>query len=471
MLKFAAVLALALLLPVAARAQATEAGAADILAAFTDWASSVTGEKFTPAQIGAELAIKPQDDHYVLSLPLDAGPDAPALTASITQVLGRWVIDDLSLPDQAVFKHPNGSPRLELDLEGQSGSLVLDNSFATATLGNAALSGLGLNFHRLDGRGGTSIKVGRALQTAIVRPRLDPHADLALDTAAEEFSLQVDEPNAAPVKVDFHTLRNAIAFDGTSRASSARLLQAIAAKGNPQRATAAKLPPGSVADAFAGFTSAMAIGASFDGLAWDDGDVAGSLRSGQVAFQAAQQGGFIHGGLRIEADTLALASAKLGPFASFLPRRFSLRETFSNLPTAALIHLAAVNDSGAVATADDYQRLFAPGGLQIGVEDFLLEVGGATFRATGQSVMTGPTDATATGTITATGIDTLQQRLSANRALAPGVALLIFLKGVGRTVDDRMVWDITYRDRQLTVNNQNLSAMLQSFTGQSPAPK
>ena len=116
------------------------------------------------------------------------------------------------------------------------------------------------------------------------------------------------------------------------------------------------------------------------------------------------------------------------------------------------------------------QQLFAHGGIQSDLTEFVLEIAGATFTATGHSVQTAPRDATVTGTITATGLDALQQRLLASPLASIGGPALIFLKGAGRTVDDQVIWDIAYRDRQLKVNDQNLSAMLQSFSGGGKGP-
>lgn len=467
MVRLAAALALVLPLmaPSMTRAQSTDHGADEIMAAFTEWASGITGEKFTQAQVAAEIEIRPQDDHYVASVPLGAGADAPHLTADISQAMGRWLIDDIKIPDSAVFKSPAGGHRIDFEADGQSGTVILDNTFTTSTLGTFAMAEVGLHFRTEGSKAETLIKFDHALESIVFRPLLDGRTDVAADAAVDGASLLSESADAPPVKLGFDRLRTAVAVDGTTRAGTARLLQAMARKGAPPSQAVPQLPPGGVAEAFAAFTSAMSIGGSFDGMALDTGHVAGSVQSGKVVLEAAQQDGFIHGAVHVDADALTFTSERLGPVAGFLPTRFSLHQSIGNVPIAALIHLAVLSDSGTTPTPEDLQQLFAPGGMQIRLENFLIEIGGATFTGAGKGALTAPNEGTAAATISATNLDVLQERLAADPVLAKGVPLVIFLKGVGRTVDNRMVWDIAYRDRQLTVNNQNLSAMLQSFTG------
>jgi hypothetical protein len=99
-----------------------------------------------------------------------------------------------------------------------------------------------------------------------------------------------------------------------------------------------------------------------------------------------------------------------------------------------------------------------------------VEAAGATVTGSGTMTFDSLEAFSGNATLVATDLAALQQKLAADPALAPGLSALIFLKGVGRTEGERMVWDIDFHDQRLTVNNQDFTAMLYSALGRPPPP-
>jgi hypothetical protein len=64
--------------------------------------------------------------------------------------------------------------------------------------------------------------------------------------------------------------------------------------------------------------------------------------------------------------------------------------------------------------------------------------------------------------VTATNFDDLIQRVNRSPELAGALPVFVFAKGIGRIVENRLVWDITYRDGKLLVNGTDLSSMMGS---------
>lgn len=86
-------------------------------------------------------------------------------------------------------------------------------------------------------------------------------------------------------------------------------------------------------------------------------------------------------------------------------------------------------------------------------------MGGATFTGMASFDFPTPSQASGTAQITATGFDALLAKVQENPALAQGVPVLVLAKGFGRNVENRLVWDITYKNNTVLVNGVDLSKM------------
>ena len=121
-------------------------------------------------------------------------------------------------------------------------------------------------------------------------------------------------------------------------------------------------------------------------------------------------------------------------------------------------------------TPADIAALFSHGGVTGGLDSMTVEVGGATFTGQGSLVATAPSAQAVTGTaqVTATNYDDLMQKVSAIPGMGQqALPVMVFIKGIGRTVDNKLVWDATYKDGKVLINNVDLTAMA---AGAGPAP-
>jgi hypothetical protein len=132
------------------------------------------------------------------------------------------------------------------------------------------------------------------------------------------------------------------------------------------------------------------------------------------------------------------------------------------LAVADLLHMASLASENKDPYPADIAALFSHGGITGGIDSMAVDVAGAKFTGSGQVVATGPTpDAVSgTATVTAENYDALMQKVMAMPALAQqAVPVMVFIKGIGRNVDNRLVWDISYKDNKVLINNVDLTAM------------
>ncbi len=182
----------------------------------------------------------------------------------------------------------------------------------------------------------------------------------------------------------------------------------------------------------------------------------------------------MNGHIDIGAEGLALPDLPLGPMAQLIPTRLAIRPAVSGVPIAALQKLIQDSDNGATPPPADIDALFSRGGLTVGLDSFSVDLAGAGISGMGKLVFASTQQFTGTAQLAASNFDLLQQQIAAQPELAQAAPVFIFLKGIGRTVDNRVVWDVSYRDGRLVVNNQDLTAMLGASggsQGQDGGPK
>ena len=185
------------------------------------------------------------------------------------------------------------------------------------------------------------------------------------------------------------------------------------------------------------------------------------MRQAQIGFQTRTDQGILQAQMSLGMEGLTLPDLPLGDMADPDPDQGDLAArrcpgspspTWSSSPTTS--------QNGQEPPDADIAALFSHGGVSVGLDSFGIDVGGSSITGMGKLLIASPDDFSGTAQITATNLDLLQQRVAASPELAQAGPVFIFLKGIGRTVQNRMVWDVTFRDGRLLVNNQDLSAML-----------
>jgi hypothetical protein len=212
--------------------------------------------------------------------------------------------------------------------------------------------------------------------------------------------------------------------------------------------------------------STMDVDETFDGIAVRYGDTNVKLDRAAFGLGVRSESGMLQARMDLGAQGLALPDMPLGGMEVLIPSRLALRPFVSGLSVADLMRIAQKSSDGQDPAPADIAALFSHGGIIGGLESMAVEVGGARFTGNGRVTATSPNAFSGIGQVTAENFDALMQKVSSVPALAQGVPAMALVKGMGRIVDNRLVWDITYRDNKLLVNNVDVGAM----AGQKPAP-
>ncbi len=485
-----ALLALTLLpfAPAASWAQTTPESAQALEQQLHDWVTQTLGPDAKIAK--RPVRITPTGDHYAVAVPFGDAPDAPQVTADARMTDGgRWSIDNIRAPSPAEFNVTlpvpkqgggagvmGGAIHYRMTLGQQAGQILFDPSYATASTLNSTLQNLDLQ------AAGPQLKqsshLDRGTTTTIVRPASGGRVDMVTDSTFEGYQIDSAVEGAEPIKLGMGRVRFNGEIDSISRDRAVQVLQAAVQLGAAMQASGGAAPPkldpkvaATLLDAMADVASGMQFDESVERLSVSYGDTSGTLRTVQLGLAAKSDAGLLQAQMNLGAEGLAIPDLPLGPMAELIPTKVSIRPAVSGVPVADLLRLAKASDGGASPSAADIQGLFSHGGITAGLDSFSVDVGGAGFTGMGKLLFTSPDQFTGTAQVTATNLDLLQQRIATHPELAQAAPVIIFLKGIGRTVENRMVWDVTYRGNHLLVNNQDLSAMMGGPPGEQGGPK
>jgi hypothetical protein len=481
-------LALCPLVPGAARAQTTPDGAKQLEQQIYEWITSTLGPDVKIAQ--RPIQVTADGDHYDLAIPVGAGPDAPRWTATARERSGgRYAIDDVRFPSPSEFhvKLPDtvtqgGPPGMTADMTykvsigTQSAQMLIDPTFATATTSTSSVQNVDVKAEGGMAPLATHIDSGNG--SFIIQPDAAGRLDVSIDSNIGNYSVDSEVPNAGPLKMVFGKTHVMTSATGISRERAVAVLQALiklgkaaapAPAGDP---AAAKPSPAEAAAVILEALDDLASGAALDETIQDlnvtSAGMTGSLHAMQIGFGVKGVDGLLQAHLDLGAAGLTLPDLGLGSMTDLIPTKISLRPTVSGVPGEALLALLKASNAGEDPTPDSVMALFAKGPIIAGLDSVTIDVAGAEFTGLGKLTVASPQDLSGTAQITATNLDLLQQRIAAEPPLAQAVPVIIFLKGIGRTVGNQMIWDITYRGGRVLVNNQDLSALT---GGPPPAPR
>jgi hypothetical protein len=153
-----------------------------------------------------------------------------------------------------------------------------------------------------------------------------------------------------------------------------------------------------------------------------------------------------------------------GMLRDYLPRHIALTPRISNVPTGAGIDLLL----RAIDTADEPSpeleaeatALLRQGPLTLGLDDVALDFGPARLTASGEMQVPSPEEITGHALVSATGLDALIKRANTTPSLRQATPVLLLLKGIGEQDGKAVVWRISYQDKQLLVNGNDLMQMM-----------
>lgn len=447
------------------------------------------------------IRVIPEGDHFSLSLPLGgktaSGPTAPALLGEAKPIDGgRWALDHLHITSPATFtttmKVPDGQAAPRTPKPGaakpgtakagttttvpvtytvtyaeQDGTGAWDPSYATPSILNSNSRGF-----RLEASGPAiqqTTTLDQTTGTITLRPTGGDQVDLVMDVAGTGYALINKSTDALEVDAQAQKVRVTGEVTGMSRDHASALIPALIRIGKLQQAgQPAAAKPGmdkaatdSLIQAMQGLASAMTLTETIDALQVHAGGFNGSFAQVRVGVDGKADAGFLTGRMDLAMDGLTLAGMPLGPMQDLLPQRIALRPVVSHASTKDLLQMLQTqmdNPKGGPTQAE-IDALFSHGSLKAGLESFAFDVGGASFTGTADIDVASPQQASGAAQVTAAGWDVLFTKIQGTPELAQGIPMMLLAKGIAKTAGDRLVWDITYRDKKLLVNGTDLSQM------------
>ena len=483
-----ALLAGAALLPcLAARAAdvTPEQGAA-AEAAVRNWFGAMLGPSVKMPERPIQLT--PAGDHFdaVLATPLVgaiSGGDTPPAVTTTAQVRpldnGTWSVDnirtstpirfavDLPVPDDKDKKAPPVTTRVNylVDIKGQDGHGIIDPSLATPS--SWSTSATSATIRAEGGPLASETQFGAYNGDMTVTPAGADRVDLAMNAAIQGYHMTAGAGAAVPVGVDMKVLRVALSVLGLNRAHAQELTRnsvtAISAIGQINPAGPPKIAPEVVRALLASLqdsASELSLDETVEGLAINAGGMPVTLGKAELGINGKSVDGQLEARMPIEVRDIGVTGALPPDMAALLPTVLTIRPVLSGVATADLWRVAAALTENRDPAPADINALFSHGGVKLGVEAMTLALAGATFEGTGNFTYTSPEVGSGTARITATGYDDMMGKVAAIPALSgQGIPVLAFVKGLGKTVEGKLVWDITYKDGKTLVNNVDLASL------------
>ena len=445
-----------------------------------------------------------EGDHYNIDLPFPVGRVAAAMSgpagpapesAASKQVYditgsarpadgGTWVVDHVRVSSPLTFTMnvpvaggakpgQTGEPvTYTIDQNGQDGRLVWDPSFRTASTWTFSAQSTTIHAE------GATIKqdgtIGPASAVTTVQPDGPDRIDVLVDSTVQDYRSDMAGPSG-PGKLGMARIHVTGAVNNVNRENGVKLTQAITAllaSGVPKASPALNPMVKAMLVPLQDLASSITLDEQLDGLAVQTAGQDVTADHMRLGLDARSEGGLVRAGMDLDLQGFALPSPLLGPFAALMPKRIEMRPVVSGVTAADLLHMANLATDNIDPTPDDIKELFSHGGVTGGLESMTLDIGGATFTGQGSVVASAPTPTavTGTGTVTAKNFDALMQAVGAIPGVGQqGMVGMVFMKGIGRSVGDTLVWDISYKNQHVLVNNVDLTAMAGSAAA-APQP-
>ena len=205
---------------------------------------------------------------------------------------------------------------------------------------------------------------------------------------------------------------------------------------------------------------------ALEGLRVDTSGHVVSFSKIAVGFGFGAPQGKMEAHMTMTVDGLSIPDLPPGAMRDYVPTHITMRPRVSGVPAADVFALAdhaidtASKDTDALSA--EAIGLLAKGPLSMGVDDLAVTMGPATLKGGGEVLMASITDMKGKASFTATGLDELIKQVNATPELQQLGAgpVLFLLKGMGRTAGANTVWDVTYADGKVMVNDTDLSSMI-----------
>jgi len=359
-----------------------------------------------------------------------------------------------------------------INIGGQDGHAVLDPTLATAS--TLAITDKNMTIHIKGGPLQTDSTIGTSNSTMTVQPSGPDRVDLTANVVVQDYHIASAAGLPTTSAVDMKAIKVAMAVLGLDRVKAQAVSQATTslfvaggAKGTP------KMGPELVTAmlvALKDAASEASLGEEADGISINASGAPLTIGKVEFALNGKSVNGMLEAHMPIEVRDIGVQGVLPPDMAALLPTLVTLRPALSGVGVAELSRLAAAYNEKSEPSPADLQALFSHGGVKLGLESMSVAFGGALFEGQGAMTYTSVTDSNGTMHITATGYDDMMQKVAAIPAFSgQAVPALAFVKGIGKTDGNKIVWDVVYKDGKALVNNVDMSSMF-GGAAKDPAP-
>ena len=481
-----ALLAGAALLPcgTAQAADVTPEQAKAAEAAVRDWLGGMLGTSVKAPERPVQLT--PAGDHFDVSVPVSLPGTAGAPIATVTAQArpldgGKWAVDGIrtSMPLHFTANVPvppeNGDKKAPpvlapvtytVDIKGQDGHGVIDPALSGPS--NWTMTSTGATIKTEGGPLPYDAQVGPYNSSVTVQPAGPGRLDLTTAATMQDYHMVSSQGAMTPLDATIKLVRLGLGVTGLNRDHAQALVQGMVgvfASMGPGSAAAApaKVGPEVVTAMLAALqdvASEMSLDEQAEGVAVTVSGIPVTIGKVQFGMTGKSADGLLEARMPVELQGLGTGAALPPDMIALIPSEVAIRPVLSGVGVAELFRIAqAMNEKHDPAPAD-VKALFSHGGVKLGVESMTLAMAGATFEGTGAIVYSSPQDGTGTARITATGYDEMMHKISAIPAISrQAVPALAFVKGISKTVDGKLVWDLTYKNGKALVNDVDLSSL------------
>ena len=484
------ILCAAIAAAVPARAAVTPADATGIETQLKAWMQATLGPKVKLGDRPVEVT--PEGDAYRVKLPirLDDGPKRQTLdmTALARPAAGgTWAIEQIRMPFPASFtievtppaKEGDKKPPAPMQLHytvsaaSQEGQGVWDPAYATPSVITQTVTGLDV---KTIGPGlQQTSHFDKSVSSTTIKPAVAGRVDVVSEATGEGYTLLSKTADTELLKLAIQKVRLSSTLDGVSRERGPELMQALVAMATevvaqmpkPGAPAGAAKPPqlspataAALAHALQDVVSDMTLDESAEGVQVTYAGMTGGAGKARLGMGGQTVKGLLQAHMDVAVDDLAFPDFGLGPMQAFLPKRVEFRPVIGGVATQDLLDLiAAPRQPDGTPSPAVMAKLFSHGGVTTGLESFAIELGGTAFTGNVQALIPSGKPPSGTAQVTATDFDAVLNRVKAVPSLAQVLPALVFAKGIGRNVGDKVVWDVTYLGGKLLVNGTDLSAM------------
>ena len=185
-----------------------------------------------------------------------------------------------------------------------------------------------------------------------------------------------------------------------------------------------------------------------------------------VATEGSAPGGKLDAKETISMEGLVAPGLPPGVIASLVPHRVVMAPHVTGVPmddVAAMITQMLDNpDSDPSSLAPSGMAMLAKGPIRVAMDQLAFDMGPATFEANGGYDITSPDPTANSGVadIKATNLDDLMKVLATDETTKPGVAAIIFMKGIGKQDGNAVTWHVDYKGGHMLVNGTDMSQLI-----------